>query len=295
MPSAIWPTGRVARDPPFPPTRPSPSKRRRGGRRPARPSPPGPRVRTEALVLRTIDFGESDLVVHLLTPSVGRLTAIAKGARRSVKRFSGSLDVLNRVRIEVAPRRRAGAMARLDQARLIHWHPGLRERPGRFVLGCYLAELVDRLAADGAEPREAAALYGFAVSAMAWVERSEPDARLRVLLELRALDAVGLRPELSQCVRCGREPEAFHVPEGGAVCGACAVRMDGLLRVQRGTLRTLEQALRLDLDRLDRLALGGVALAEARELVDRFQRFHLGVELRSAPMLAGFGLGGAPR
>ena len=56
---------------------------------------------TEALLLRCVDFSESDRVVHLLTPDLGRLTAIAKGARRSVKRFPGTLDVFNHVRIQL--------------------------------------------------------------------------------------------------------------------------------------------------------------------------------------------------
>ena len=248
-------------------------------------------MRTEALILRTVDFGESDRVVHLLTPDAGRIGAIAKGARRSVKRFAGSLDVLNRVRIEMAVRRRPGTLARLEQARLLHHYPGLRRRAARFALAGWLAELLDRMAPEGSPAREAEALYGFALRTLALLEDAEPDARLRVLLELRALDALGLRPELAHCVRCGGEPVAFHVPEGGPVCRACGVRLDGLLPVRRGTLRTLEQALRLDADRLDRLGLSGAALAEARELVHRFARFHLGLELRSEPVLDSLGLG----
>ena len=73
--------------------------------------------------------------------------------------------------------------------------------------------------------------------------------------------------------------------EGGALCRACGLRSEGHLAVQRGTLRALEQALRLDLLHLDRLALAPAALAEAQALVSRFQRFHVGVELRSAPVL----------
>lgn len=242
-------------------------------------------MRTEALVLRTIDFGESDRVVHLLLPTSGRITAMAKGARRSVKRFGGCLDVLNRLQVELAPRRRPGVMARLEQARLLHWHPGLRQSAARFALAGYLAELLGRLAPENASPREAAALYTFAVRALAAVERLAPDARLRVLIELRALDALGLRPELGRCVRCGGEPAGFAVPEGGVLCGACALRSEGLLPVRRGTLRALEQALRLDLLQLDRLALAPAALAEARQLVSRFQRFHVGVELRSVAVL----------
>ncbi|GAG51712.1 unnamed protein product, partial [marine sediment metagenome] len=56
-------------------------------------------IHTEALILRSVDFGESDRIVHLLVPEAGRLTAIAKGARRSFKRFPGTLDLFNHLRV----------------------------------------------------------------------------------------------------------------------------------------------------------------------------------------------------
>ena len=71
------------------------------------------RIRSEAILLRLVDFGESDRIVHLLCPEVGRLTAIAKGARRSVKRFGGSLDLCNLLRVQVE-KRRPTSMARID-------------------------------------------------------------------------------------------------------------------------------------------------------------------------------------
>ena len=75
-------------------------------------------LHTEALVLRAVDFGESDRILHLLVPDGGRLTAIAKGARRSVKRFAGGLDLFQQLRVQLDRRRRAG-MARLDHATLL--------------------------------------------------------------------------------------------------------------------------------------------------------------------------------
>ena len=69
------------------------------------------------------------------------------------------------------------------------------------------------------------------------------------------------------------------------VCDPCCAQIDGIQRVHPGTLRALEQGLRLDFDRLDRLAMSGPSLAEAHQLLTRFQRFHLGVELRSGPYL----------
>jgi hypothetical protein len=58
-----------------------------------------------------------------------------------------------------------------------------------------------------------------------------------------------------------------------------------VLAVHLGTLRALELALSLDASRLDRLILPTHALAEARQVVGRFQRFHVGVELRSERFL----------
>jgi hypothetical protein len=71
------------------------------------------------------------------------------------------------------------------------------------------------------------------------------------------------------------------------LCGACSLRSDGSLGVHLGTLRTLDRALELPLGGLGRLRLGGEALAEAQQLVARFQRFHVGIELRSERVLDG--------
>lgn len=244
-----------------------------------------PSEQTEALVLRSVDFGESDRVVHLLVPDSGRLPAMAKGARRSVRRFGGNLDLFNHLRISV-DRRRSGAMARLEQATLIRPFTALRGDTARFALGCYLLELIGRLAPEGGARSDMRRLFAFALAALDAIGRRRPDARLRTLLELRALDVLGLRPELSRCVRCGRVPAGsvrlgFHVSDGGPVCGACGVRSEDLLPVHPGTLRALEQGLRFDLAHLDRLVLSPHTLAEARELLHRFQRFHVGMELRS--------------
>jgi DNA repair protein RecO (recombination protein O) len=246
-------------------------------------------LHTEALVLRVVEFGESDLILHLLTPDNARLTAIAKHARRSRKRFAGTLDFFNHLRISFV-RRGAGSMARLEQALLVDTCAEIRRDPARFALACYLLELLDRLAPEGGARADARRLFGFALAALAAIDARRPDARMRALLELRALDALGLRPELDVCVRCGsslegRDRVSFHVGEGGPLCSACDAAGPGTVPVHLGTLRALAQALRFDMERLDRLALSPQALSEARRLLSRFARFHLGLELQSERFL----------
>lgn len=249
-------------------------------------------LHTEALLLRSADFGESDRMLHLLTPATGRLTAVAKGARRSVKRFGGNLDFFNHLRVQL-DRRRPGAPARLDHARLLRAFHGLRGDARRFGLSCYLLELLDRLAPEGGAAADCAGLFAFAMGALERVNADPPDLRLRVLLELRSLDRLGLRPELARCVRCGggveQRPEGvlFHIAEGGPLCFRCAAHPPGGgLRVQLGTLRALQASLGFRLDRLGRIGLGPAALREAAELLHRFLRFHIGVELKSERVLA---------
>jgi DNA repair protein RecO (recombination protein O) len=246
------------------------------------------RLASEVILLRAVDFGESDRIVHLLSPHVGRLTAIAKGARRSVKRFPGTLDLFNHLRVTVN-RRRRGSMAMLEQATLVDAFLGLRADPARYALASFLIELMDRMAPEGANGPDARRLFDFTFSALSALEGTRPDARLRLLLELRAFDALGLRPELAHCVRCGERPSgrvAFHVADGGVVCAAHAgERSEGTLPVHVGTLKVLQQGLEYDASRLGRLAIGPQALAEARQLLFRFQRFHVGIELRSERFL----------
>jgi DNA repair protein RecO (recombination protein O) len=242
-----------------------------------------------ALVLRTVEFGEADLIVHLLTPHRGRVTAMAKHARKSVRRFPGSLDLFNHLHVKLHPRRRGG-MPLLDRARLVSAFLPLRDDPVRYGLACYVMELLSRLAPEEGVGHEMRGIFDFALEALCALEQCTPDAGTRVGIELRALDALGMRPELRHCVRCGREVDGpgtvhFHVADGGVICGRCAGSEELPLLVHLGTLRALEQGLRFPLAELSRVSLTPRALAEAQQIVGRFQRYHVGIELRSERFL----------
>ena len=252
-----------------------------------------PAIRCEAILLRSVDFGETDRIVHLLTSDGGRLTAIAKAARRSHRRFPGTLDTFNHLAIEGRVKPRA-TMAFLERAKLVDPYLGLRADPGRYALASFLAEMLDRLSPEGIVGAEAERLFTFCVDSFSLLERARPTASLRLILELRALDALGLRPEFGRCVRCGRvagdeiAPEHrvhFHVADGGIVCTACAIRLDGLVPIEIGTLRGLDTGLASPADAVDQIVLSPRMLAQAARVVFRFQRFHVGVELRSERFL----------
>ena len=108
-------------------------------------------IRTRALVLRCYDQRESDRLVHLYSEDEGRISAIAKGARRSRRRFPGLLEILTLIDARLVDPPRASLM-RLEGARLVQPFEGLVNDLGRYAIACQLAELLDRAKSQPAPP-----------------------------------------------------------------------------------------------------------------------------------------------
>src|SRR5919201_6757057 len=104
---------------------------------------PGRTVKTEAVVLRSLRFGEADRVLHLYTESRGRLGAIAKGVRRTRSRFGGRLEPLSHV--ELMLHQGSGELATVTGVDLVRSHARAREDPYRLGVGLVGAEAMLRL------------------------------------------------------------------------------------------------------------------------------------------------------
>jgi DNA repair protein RecO (recombination protein O) len=182
-------------------------------------------VKTEAVVLRSMRYGEADRILHLYTPGRGRVSAIAKGVRRTRSRFGGRLEPFYRLAIELHEGR--SELLTVTGAQTIDGYARLRgdaraldaaaracdavgrlfettePHPGVFNLLCRQLGLLDERA--GAEQER----EGGWSAALAF--------RLKLLL------AAGLAPQLGACASCG-EPEhlvGFSGAAGGVVCAAC--------------------------------------------------------------------------
>ena len=124
--------------------------------------------RTRALVLRSYDHRESDRIIHLYTETLGKLSVVAKGARRSKKRFSGKLENLTLLDARIVESRR-GAMARIDSAILVEPFEALVTSLGSYAIACQFTELLDRLSGE----REASPeLFEFAVGVLGVLRES---------------------------------------------------------------------------------------------------------------------------
>ena len=180
---------------------------------------PGP-FKTEAVVLRSIRYGEADRILHLYTAERGRIGAIAKGVRRPRSRFGGRLEPFFRTRLVLHEGR--GDLSTVTAAQTVHAHPALRERRGALERATQACDAVLRLF-DAAEPNRPA--YHLLCRELALLD-ADPGAATRahgLAFRLKLLLAAGFLPELASCAACGEREHlsGFSASDGGVVCDGC--------------------------------------------------------------------------
>ena len=201
---------------------------------------PSRSIRTQAIILSRRDFGEADRLLTLLTPSRGKLRAIAKGARKPNAKLSGHVELFARSDWSAAPgaQPRHRDASRTDRARI--W--GLRDDLQRGAYASYAAELLDRFTADDEE--EAGGLFALLDDTLMRIANARDPRLATRFYELALLNLVGFKPELSECVitRLPLLPEAqfFSSDEGGVVSRAGkSLSQSRLLPIELDTLKLL--------------------------------------------------------
>jgi DNA repair protein RecO (recombination protein O) len=223
--------------------------------------------------------------VHLYTEQLGRVSAIAKGARRSKRRFPGTLEILTLLEVHIVDPPRSSLM-RIESAKLAEPFEGLVDDLGRYAIACQFLELLDRFTGEHEPSPE---LFHFARGVLGVLAAEEPDRLLALLVVLKTLARLGYRPQLASCSVCGAALAApgpaggFEPRHGGALCADC--REPGDAGVPAGLLLALEAGVRRPLKERGALGLEGPALFRAQGLIDRFFRFHIGADLRTDPFL----------
>jgi DNA repair protein RecO (recombination protein O) len=177
--------------------------------------------KTEAVVLRSIRYGEADRVVHLYSATRGRIGAIAKGSRRPKSRFGGRLEPFFRLNLVLYEGR--SDLFTVTGASTVEGHPRLRSDGAALGAAGRACDAVLRLL-DSGEANQPA--YNLLCHYLALLDQdpaatSAPGSALAFRLKLAL--AAGFSPELASCVRCGEADHlaAFSGAAGGVVCASC--------------------------------------------------------------------------
>lgn len=249
---------------------------------------------TAALVIRRINYGETDKILTLYSRDRGRFSAIAKGARKPISRLSGATELLTLSKFGLATGK---SLEVISQAEVSESFPSLHAELPRLAHALYLAELVDHSVEDH-EPNPL--LFDLLIAGLYLLQRVTPPELAARWFEVQLISDLGYAPDFAACAVC-RAPVPGAFPEGekfglsasggSALCPRhtrvatnpdhSALTRDSLIFLQ--TLANLNPE---DANLLPSLQLPDVrSMNLARLALRRFLRYHLDRELRSLEFL----------
>ena len=234
------------------------------------------------LVLCVSEHGESDKIVTFYSPELGKVTGIAKGAKRSKKRFVNKLEEFSLLRILYNPPKRDG-LHFLREAELEDAFISLRNTYPRYVAATFIGELILRFTREHDPDPNIFSLLLWGVQSL---EKGRDPLETCALFHLRILGAAGYQPVLDCCGFCGetvRAGQNYGLHTGGALaCGKCRGTIQGgstAITVQ--TLRFLHHAQRVELVNLERLRLSHKNIEESLEILHKYTLHLLQHEIHS--------------
>lgn len=225
---------------------------------------PGRTERSEALVLRHIDYAESDRIVSLLTTEFGVQKGFAKAARKSRKRFGAALEPFSQVVVYWRPGR--GQLWSLQEMELLSSRTGLRTDLRRLALASYAVELVEQLLEEG-QPHPH--VFELVCAYLDFLDQGGDTDSARLLLELRFVYLLGYIPHLLHCSECLKifsdEPIRFAADRGGSLCLQCAAGSG--MPVGLGTIGSLARTLNVTHQQFSGFHFGPQTLLEGGQVL----------------------------
>ena len=242
--------------------------------------------KTEAIVLRRFDYGESDWIVTFYTSDFGKIRGIAKGARRSQKRFANTLELFSCSHILFSRRGKEG-LALIEDSCISSHYPHIRENLDKTLTASYLLDLTDQFTM---EYKKSAELFQLLQRFLHQIDGEAVSEALVRFFEIRLLRLVGYEPVLDQCVTCkipvkNGDVYRFNPRSGGVKCESCGQNDDIALSLSLGTIRTLLLGRDIEMDRINRLTMDDRSLEESGRLMVHFIRHLLGKDLKSLEVL----------
>ncbi len=238
-------------------------------------------------MLRRIDFGDYDLIITFFTLSRGKISVVAKSAKKSVKRFSGILELFSVLQLMGTAGK---GLPVLQEAVLKQPFFRIRADIKKMAYASYWAELINEWMEEGEKNVQLYQLFQYVLGELDLGHTSE--AALSIIFQMRFMTISGLCPNLSHCSVCRIEMEkikkneiVFDLRKGGLVCERCISAVWRRIYLSKGTIKQLLWIQSGDLKKAGRIRFTPQALREGLEFLEAFVPYHLGKETKSLKFL----------
>lgn len=237
--------------------------------------------KTEGIVLRTQDYGETHKLVTLFTKEVGKITTISRGANKPRSRLSAVSQLFIEAEyLLYIPK----GLATLRQGEVISTYRHIRADLSKTAYAAYIIELTDRILEDKTPDLY---IYNELKQTMNWINEEEDYLIPIMMYEMKLFNKGGFAPVLDRCVNCNHTGSlvAFSVQEGGALCEPCMSIDQYAVRLSPSLLRILSICLHVELNRVGNIKVKAENIKLLQSLFDQYYDRYGGYKLKSKKFL----------
>lgn len=242
------------------------------------------RFNAKAIILRGMNYGESDRILRLIVENRGKASAIAKGARKEKSKLREAVEPITLATFQFNPGRN---MFTISQSDIISTFSAIKDSLENLMTSIFLCELIDEFTEEGNPDTESFELLRTALES---IEKTESNLKLTAIyLEVQLHVINGIFPDLHQCVRCGSKKSASHVrldiANGGALCSNCSSGVSSENSFPMNALFVLDNASTTSLEEFVNREYESSDINAAGIVISRFTNYYLAKALKSRSIM----------
>ena len=202
-------------------------------------------INTQGIVLKSVTYKENDLILTIFSRKLGKISAIARGAKKSKSSLLSSSQIFAYSNFTL---KREGNMYRVTQSEIIKSFYNLSYNFEAFSYATYILKLIDNFMIDNQPNNRLFVLL--AQSLYLFSEENIDMQYVTLCFELKFLDYIGFRPIVNTCVSCYNSDfknPVFNIYEGGILCEKCSSNFEHNLRLNITTVKLMDYILKHDL------------------------------------------------
>lgn len=216
-------------------------------------------VKTKGIVLSEVNFSESDKMLTVLTPDLGKISCVAKGARKTQSKLLASSQIF--AFSELVLYRSRGENYYINSAELIEPFYAIRSDYDRLTCAMDCVKFIRKYIQEN---QMSVYILKLLLNTIYLLSINGKDTRMiKVVFELKATCLLGFKPDFIACVECGNSKTiGFSMRKGGLVCEECGIIDKGIINLSEGAIFAIRYIVQSDLKKLFSFEVSNEVLEE---------------------------------
>lgn len=227
-------------------------------------------VNTQAIVLRSVKYKDNDLILTLFTRKLGKISVIARGAKRPKSKLLSAVQVFSYCNFSLM---KTGNMYKILQAESIKNFYRISQDLESFSYGAFLLSLTEKSIYENQTNNR---LFNALVNTIYILAEDDGKVNKKFLItafELQFLNYIGFKPEVNKCSNCGNSesPFKFNIQSGGLVCSECLDRVFGKnISIDPTTIVLMQSILKNDIIKCSEFKVSKVLVIELYNIMKQY-------------------------